>query len=97
MTWPAVQVHLQTSVFKIPRRRELFFFKKIDARLLDFVQFMLVQDRFKRPSIHDVVNKLDVLLKNVGGTWRWRGYADESDEKAKDDANDESQAFVQFV
>ena len=50
---------------------------------------MLTQDRLLRPNIDQVVDRLELLLKKVGGTWRWRDDGEREDQ--------ERDAFVQFV
>ena len=37
--------------------------------LMDFVEWMLTQDRLLYPNIGQVVARLDVLFKKVSGTW----------------------------
>lgn len=58
---------------KVPRPEpQSILGKRYDFTLLDFVEYMLTQDRFTRPSIQQVSTKLDELLQRFGGTWRWR-------------------------
>jgi len=62
--------------------------------ILDFVEWMLTQDRMKRPNIQDVSLKLDALLKTVGGTWCWRK---QNLHRIASADSQEMDAFVEFV
>lgn len=46
--------------------------KRYDQELLEFVVWLLNQDRLERPTIQQVSSKVDELLEKNNGTRRWR-------------------------
>jgi serine/threonine kinase 16 len=46
--------------------------KRYDDEFIQFVKCLLTQDRALRPSIEEVVEKVDDLLRKFGGTRRWK-------------------------